>query len=149
MPRRTPRTWVLPLTTAILLGSAGSAYAIPNGGGNQPPPPPPNQAPTAALTVTPNPGLVSDLPVVVATQAKLVGPIGDVLGRNAITFDASGSSDPDGSIVTYLWDLDGNGSFEKSTTTPRVSRSYSAPGDFAVKVRVVDNANAARTRAPP
>lgn len=142
MPRRTPLTAALPLTAAILLCSVGSAAAIPNGGGN-PPPPPPNQAPTAALAVTPNPGLVSQLPVVVATQANFAGPIGDVLGRNAISFDASGSSDPDGSIVKYLWDLDGNGTFEKTTTTSRTSRTYSAPGDYAVKVRVVDNGGTA------
>jgi PKD domain/K319L-like, PKD domain len=144
MFRPTRRAAVLPLTAAILLGSAGSALAIPNTDPTQPPPPPPNQAPTAALAVTPNPGLVSNLLPATAISAKVPG-LDTLLGRNAISFDASGSSDPDGSIAKYLWDLDGNGSFEKTTTTPRTSRSYTAPGDFAVKVRVVDNANASAT----
>jgi hypothetical protein len=140
----TRRTAVLPLTAAILHGSAGSAFAIPNTDPTQPPPPPPNQAPTAALVISPNPGLVSNLLPVTAISATVPG-LDSVLGRNAISFDASGSSDPDGSIAKYLWDLDGNGSFEKTTTTPKVSRTYTAPGDIAVKVRVVDNANASAT----
>jgi hypothetical protein len=143
--RRTARLTAVPLAAAILLGSAGSALAIPQGDPGSPPPPPPNQAPTAALTVSPNPALVSNplvlTPVTMARAAKL-GDINDaVLGRNTVRFDASGSSDPDGSIAKYLWDLDGNGTFEKTTTTPKTSRSYSAPGDFAVKVRVIDNGN--------
>ena len=136
------RTAVLPLTAAILLGTAGSALAIPNTDPNNPPPPPPNQAPTAALNVTPNPGLVAPQLQVTAISAKLPGGgLDNVLNRNAVSFDASGSSDPDGSISKYLWDLDGNGSFEKTTTTPKVSRSYTQPGDFVVKVRVLDNGN--------
>ena len=59
MVRPTRRTAVLPLTAAILFGTAGSALAIPDTDPNNPPPPPPNQAPIAALNVTPNPGLVA------------------------------------------------------------------------------------------
>src|SRR3954468_9860763 len=146
MLRPTRRTAVLPLTAAILLGTAGSALAIPTTDPNNPPPPPPNQAPVAALNVTPNPGLVSPELQVTAISAKVpVGGLGNVLNRNAISFDASGSSDPDGSISKYLWDLDGNGSFEKTTTTPKVSRGYTQPGDFVVNVRVVDNGNGTAT----
>jgi hypothetical protein len=129
-----------PLTAAILLGSAGSAMAIPNNT-DGPPPPPPNSPPTAALTVSPNPALVSNPLLVSARAAKLVGIEDTVLGRNAVKFDASGSSDPDGSITKYEWDLDGNGTYEKSTTTPKISRSYETPGLFAVKVRVTDDGN--------
>ena len=32
-----------------------------------------------------------------------------------VTFDASGSTDPDGTIVKYEWDLDGNGTYETNT----------------------------------
>ena len=67
------RTAVLPLTAAILLGTAGSALAIPNTDPNNPPPPPPNQAPTAALNVTPNPGLVAPQLQVTAISAKVPG----------------------------------------------------------------------------
>src|SRR5215211_4460679 len=93
---RTARLTAVPLAAAILLGSAGSALAIPQGDpGN--PPPPPNQAPTAALTVSPNPALVSSAlvlsPVTTAKAAKLIDINDAVLGRNQVTFDASGSSD--------------------------------------------------------
>ena len=38
-----------------------------------------------------------------------------------VTFNASGSSDPDGTIAKYEWDLDGNGTYETNTgTTPTV-----------------------------
>jgi hypothetical protein len=41
-------------------------------------------------------------------------------------FDASPSSDPDGSIVRYEWDLDGNGSYERDTgANPRAGYVYS------------------------
>ncbi len=145
MSRLTRRTAVLPLTAAMLLGTAGSALAIPNTDPTNPPPPS-NQAPTAALSVTPNPGLVSNLLQVTAISAKVPGAgVENLLGRNTITFDASASADPDGSISKYLWDLDGDGTFEKTTTTPTTSRIYTAPGDFAVKVRVVDNDNKSAT----
>ena len=56
------------------------------------------------------------------------------------SFDASGSSDPDGSIVKYQWDLDGNGSFETDTgTTPAAAATYQEEGSVAVRVRVLDN----------
>jgi PKD repeat protein len=57
-----------------------------------------------------------------------------------VNFDASASSDPDGTIAKYEWDLDGNGSFETNTgTTPTASRSYSAAGPVETKLRVTDD----------
>jgi PKD repeat protein len=140
MFRTTRKTAVLPLAAAaLLLGGAGNAFALPIN--DDDPPPPPNQAPTAALTVSPNPALVSNPPVLVQAQAARVIDVGGigVLGRNAVSFDASGSSDPDGSIAKYEWDLDGNGSYEKTTTTPKTSRTYASPGFFTVHVRVTDD----------
>ena len=32
-----------------------------------------------------------------------------------MAFDACGSTDPDGTIAKYEWDLDGNGSYETNT----------------------------------
>ena len=56
------------------------------------------------------------------------------------TFNGSASSDPDGTIAKYEWDLDGNGSFETDTGTTRhhVAR-YSAAGSVPVGLRVTDN----------
>jgi hypothetical protein len=60
--------------------------------------------------------------------------------NQAVTFDASASSDPGGSITKYEWDLDGNGTYETDTgTTPTASRSYSTAGAVTVWLRVTDN----------
>ncbi len=57
-----------------------------------------------------------------------------------MAFDGAGSSDPDGTIVKYEWDLDGNGSFETDTGTIKTaSKSYAATGDVSVKLRVTDD----------
>jgi subtilisin-like proprotein convertase family protein len=57
-----------------------------------------------------------------------------------VSFDGSGSSDPDGTIATYEWDLDGNGSFETSTgATPAASRAYADDGAVDVGLRVTDD----------
>lgn len=58
------------------------------------------------------------------------------LTGNTVTLDASGSSDPDGSITSYQWDL-GNGNKANGVTT---SFEY-APGEYAVTLTVSDNAN--------
>ena len=66
-------------------------------------------------------------------------PAGPKPGQQ-VTFDASASGDPDGSIVDYKWDLDGNGSFETDTgTTPTVTHTYSEEGTVNVGLRVTDN----------
>ena len=53
------------------------------------------------------------------------------------------SNDSDGTIAGREWDLDGNGSFE--TTGASVARSYTAPGDVIVSLRVTDNGGAPAT----
>src|SRR4029078_6887365 len=40
-----------------------------------------------------------------------------VIAGQPATFDASGSTDPDGSIVAWEWDLDNDGVFERSGQT--------------------------------
>jgi PKD domain-containing protein/calcineurin-like phosphoesterase family protein len=83
--------------------------------------PPANHAPTASLSVSPN-------------------PVGT---GQTVTFNASASSDPDGSIVSYKWDLDANGSFETdSGSSATTARSYSSAGKVTVKLRVTDNGGA-------
>jgi len=60
-----------------------------------------------------------------------------------LTLDASSSSDPDGPIARYLWDLDGDGTFETSTgTTPRVTHTFASTRTVTVRLRVVDGAGA-------
>jgi PKD repeat protein len=60
----------------------------------------------------------------------------------SVTFDASASWDPDGSIVQYSWDF-GDG---KAGSGQVVSHPYENPGTFSVKLTVRDNNNATATK---
>lgn len=55
-----------------------------------------------------------------------------------VSFSPYGSADPDGSIVRYEWDLDGNGSFETDATDGGgyATYSYAKAGTYTVGVRV-------------
>ncbi|MGZ4276177.1 MAG: PKD domain-containing protein [Solirubrobacteraceae bacterium] len=76
-----------------------------------------NQAPVVQLTATPNP----------------------VQTGQTVTFNASGSSDPEGTALTYSWDLDGNGSFEtQPSSSPTATASYPNAGHVDAAVRVTD-----------
>lgn len=64
-----------------------------------------------------------------------------------VSFDAAGSSDPDGDpgggILEYRWDLDGNGSYERTTgRSPTVGQAYPNPGRIVVGMQVRDDAGA-------
>ncbi len=84
-----------------------------------------NRTPTAAITATPNP----------------------VVSGSNVTFDASGSTDPDGTIAKYEWDLDGNGSYETNTgATGATGQAYATPGNRTVGVRVTDNSGGTATK---
>jgi len=62
---------------------------------------------------------------------------------DTITLDASASSDPEGNLLAiYRWDLDGNGTFEKSTSTPSTTVSFPAAGNHIVRLRVIDGKSA-------
>ena len=64
-----------------------------------------------------------------------------------VTLDASASSDPEaGLLARYRWDLDGNGTYETSTTTPTTTTSF-AQGNHVVRVRVIDNKSALGVKA--
>lgn len=61
-----------------------------------------------------------------------------VTGQSA-TFDATSSSDIDGSIVDYRWDLDGSGRYATDTgSTPSASFTYGGSGPVTVGLRVTD-----------
>ncbi|HVE69449.1 MAG TPA: PKD domain-containing protein, partial [Solirubrobacteraceae bacterium] len=81
-------------------------------------------APVASFTATPNP----------------------VSLQRPVAFDASASSDADGTIARYEWDLDGDGSFETDTgAVPSATRSYSTGGTRSVRLRVTDDDGAQAT----
>ncbi len=81
-----------------------------------------DRAPTAAVTATPSSG---------------AAPLSTVL-------DGSGSADPDGGALTYLWSF-GDGSSDATTTTPTVRHTYPA-GQWTATLRVRDPAGS--TSAP-
>ena len=63
----------------------------------------------------------------------------------SVTLDAAGSSDPDGSIVEYRWDVDGDGTVDTTTGSPTTSTSFGQAGDHDVGVTVVDGDGATDT----
>ncbi len=61
-----------------------------------------------------------------------------------VNFDASESSDTDGTIVYYRWDFEGDGTFDTETTNPKTTFKYEQKGVYqepitsSVKLQVVD-----------
>jgi PKD repeat protein len=62
-----------------------------------------------------------------------------------VTFDASASSDPDGSITSYEWDFDGDGTVDTSTMIPTVDHAYSSAGTYDAGLTVTDDDGATDT----
>lgn len=102
---------------------------------------------TVTLTVTDNAGATAIDTAIVKVVAPVVinklpianaGP--DVTGttRQTISFSCSGSSDPDGSIVSYAWKF-GDGSTKSGCN---VTKSYSSAAKYTVTLTVADNAGA-------
>jgi len=56
-----------------------------------------------------------------------------------VVFNASASKDPDGKIVKYEWDFNGDGVFEESTNSPTVKKLFDNSGTFKITLRVTDN----------
>ena len=54
-----------------------------------------------------------------------------------VQFDASSSTEGDGSITSYDWDVDEDGSYEKSG--PTVTHSYGAGGSRSVELNITDS----------
>ena len=71
-------------------------------------------------------------------------------GRSA-SLDASGSADPDGHVVRYQWDLDGDGSFETDTgSSPAATTSpFTTPAMLQLHLRVTDDQGATGEAARP
>jgi len=73
------------------------------------------------------------------TLRIMAGPTADADGPytgpegTAITFDATGSTDPDGTIVLYEWDWDNDGTYDTSTTSPTTPHTW---GDDAASLTV-------------
>lgn len=55
-----------------------------------------------------------------------------------VQFDASESVDPDGEIVAYEWDLDGDGKYDDGEGV-EASYTYEQAGSYEVELRITDN----------
>jgi PKD repeat protein/plastocyanin len=75
-----------------------------------------------------------------APQARLAPPTpAQPFTDEAVSFDGSASSDGDGSIVSYAWDFDGNGTFDETSAIASASHPYPLAGTFTVRLRVTDD----------
>jgi hypothetical protein len=55
-----------------------------------------------------------------------------------VTFDASSSYDPDGSIVLYEWDWNNDGIYDESHTTHTTTHLWPNTGNYPITLRVTD-----------
>jgi PKD repeat protein len=70
-------------------------------------------------------------------------------GQN-VTFDASGSSTPSGTITDYRWDLNGDGTYETDTgTNPKLTTSIANAGEYNIGLRVATSGGATATTVHP
>jgi plastocyanin len=83
-----------------------------------------NQAPTASFVASP------DLDPAEESVAVAQG--------EPVTLDASGSSDPEGALARFEWDLDGDGTYE-SDAGAVVTHAFATPGTFDLRLRVTDS----------
>lgn len=105
------------------------------------------------FTLEPNQTL-SDLLGTVITGVTL-SPVADLGGPyfaqtgNPVHFRAVRSFDPDGTLASYRWDFDANGTIDQTTTGPTVDHTYPGAysGQAAVRVVSADGGQAISTAA--
>ncbi len=74
---------------------------------------------------------------VLTVRADAGGPYTGDEG-SILTLDASGSSDRDGNVVAYAWDLDNDGLFDEGDAIT-ANRTFNDNGTYTVAVRVTDD----------
>ncbi|MEP0815335.1 MAG: PKD domain-containing protein [bacterium] len=91
---------------------------------------------TISVTVVPNVAPVASL---IANPEAGNPPVD-------ITLDAGASLDPDGVIVKYDWDYDGDGSYDAfNKVDPQIVVTYRKPGSYNPVVRVTDDRGSSAT----
>lgn len=91
--------------------------------------------PRALAVQAANAGAPENPPAAAPPTAWLAGPYVQKAGTS-IELDARGSSAGGGRITQYEWDLNGDGVFDETTTTPRITSHYADLNDIDVAVRV-------------
>ncbi|HEX3482031.1 MAG TPA: PKD domain-containing protein [Kofleriaceae bacterium] len=92
-------------------------------------------APASRIAIQP----ISNAPPVAVASAQ---PTAVAIGE-AVAFDGSASSDPDGSVVAYRWDF-GDGA---QATAATASHAYAAAGAYVATLTVTDDAGSTATSA--
>jgi len=97
---------------------------------------------TAVLTVTDSQGLTASQSVQIQVTAPNINPTAVIAASTtsgvaplAVTFNGSGSSDPDGTISSYAWNF-GDGTTGSGATA---GKTFSAAGTYTVTLTVTDN----------
>jgi len=107
---------------------------------------------TVTLTVTDNGGATSQASTTVTVTTNTQPPVANSGGpytgtvNVAISFNGAASRDPDGSVVSYLWNF-GDGATASGVTAVH---AYAAAGSYTVRLTVTDNdglTNSASTTA--
>jgi len=96
---------------------------------------------TVTLTVTDNGGATSQANTTVTVTTNTQPPVANAGGpytgtvNVAISFNGAASRDPDGSVVSYLWNF-GDGTTASGVTAVH---AYTAAGSYTVRLTVTDN----------
>src|SRR5262249_18079843 len=110
-----PRYYMLFLLNAQGVPSVARFVRLDPSATGPPPPPPPDQPPSASFSVSPT----SPIP------------------GQAVTLTDT-STDPDGTVASRAWDLNGDGVYAEGTGTTATT-SFPAPGTYTVGLRVTDD----------
>ena len=98
---------------------------------------------TVTLTVTDNAAATNQTVTTVTVNAPPIASFTSACSGLTCSFNASGSSDPDGTIASYAWNF-GDATTGSGAT---VSRTYAAGGTYSVLLTVTDNGGATSTQA--
>jgi PKD repeat protein len=90
--------------------------------------------PAQSITLLVVPAGTTNIPPVATAAANPTSGIAPL----TVSFDGTGSNDPDGSIVSYAWTF-GDGA---SAAGPTAGHTYSSAGSYAAKLTVTDNRGA-------
>jgi PKD repeat protein len=101
---------------------------------------------TVRLRVTDNLGVTDEDTHVVdiggntSPAASFTVSAANPLTNTNVTFTST-SSDPDGTVNSIAWDLDGDGNYDDGSKTP-ITKQFPTPGAQTVRLRVTDNEGA-------
>ena len=95
---------------------------------------------TRTVTVGPAPlPTANQLPVALFAIAPLEPNVGEQVSLRSFSYD------PDGSVASQEWDLDGDGDFDENVTGQAAFTTFATAGERILRLRVRDSAGATQT----